>query len=264
MKLKSFLLFLFIFPSITNATLFVCGHPQICNLVKFHLPNIENDKFLIISAPSGDYHDFEPRPGDLKSILKADYFFSAPLELTPWAKTLISKRKSKNLPTFISNFKAKVNNAPKEALAHFWLIPSSLQEYSKGIVQFLKKNSYSPKNKLNLKEVEKLESNLTKNLLVLNHDALAPILIKNKVNYISIGLSDHHSEISPKTIKKIYRKLSQEKEYIWLQEENHPIPSPLKHLLKGKTRYTINTTGIFPSHPLKILKEILVKIQDKK
>jgi len=159
---------------------------------------------------------------------------------------------------------SKNERITKEALAHFWLRPNSLKKNSEKIVQFLSQHSFKPVGTLDLIKLNSLLTNLTKDSLVLNHDALAPILFAHKASYISIGLSDHHSEISSKTVKKIYRELAKKRQYIWLQEENHPIPSSLKILLKGKTRYTINTTGTFPTHPTKTLADILMKIQEKK
>lgn len=216
-----------------------CSHEEICKLVQ----SIDSQtKTKVLVNIKGDPHEFEPSADEIKSFLSAPILIVGPIELNPWIKKIHYQR-SKNpaLKTYsftlnpdISKFYQSDN---KEALSHFWLYPRFFCDFKNQLFSFDLFSQIKNKTKCELTNIEKLLESKLKNInqpIVLTHDALYPLLrkyTKAEIAIINLKGSNHHEEISPLAIKKIYQIKQQP--IIWILEKNISVPDAIKTIIKN-------------------------------
>lgn len=197
-------------------------------------------QFVNLVAISGDPHEYEPSSNEVKNLIKAPILVAGPVELNPWIKKVNYQRsktialKTLNIPLDKNDY-AVYPAASHEALSHFWLYPrifcalKTKLETQLVAMNLLVMNSVK---KSCTAEALKIETELQTTLhslnlpVVLTHDALLPLLemlSKNKASVVAIKGSGHHSEATPKSVKKLYDALKKP-QVIWVEEKGINVP----------------------------------------
>ena len=218
-------------------TIISCSHTELCKLTKiiFSENNVKNYKFENLVAISGDPHEYEPTSSEVKNLIKADILVAGPTALNPWIKK-VNYQRSKTPSVKTLSIALNKNDslayplASLETLSHFWLYPrvycalKTKLETQLVAMNFLVLNS---EKKSCIPEAIKIETELEATLhsmkfpVVLTHDALLPLmemLSKNKATVVAIKGSGHHSEATPKSVKKLYDALKAP-QVIWVEEK---------------------------------------------
>lgn len=229
-------------PQLKADTIISCSHPELCTLAKaiFAENHMKDYQFVNLVAISGDPHEYEPRATEVKNLIKANILIAGPLELNPWIKKVNYQRskmgvlKTLNIPLDKNDY-AAYPGASHEALSHFWLYPKiycSLKTKLEAQLVSMNFLVMDPARKSCSNEVLKIETELQETLqsmklpVVLTHDALLPLLemlSKNKALIVAIKGSGHHSEATPKSVKKLYDALKSP-QVIWIEEKSINVP----------------------------------------
>ena len=229
-------------PELKADTIISCSHPELCKLVQtiFTENHMKDYQFVNLVAISGDPHEYEPSSNEVKNLIKAPILVAGPVELNPWIKKVNYQRsktialKTLNIPLDKNDY-AVYPAASHEALSHFWLYPrifcalKTKLETQLVAMNLLVMNSVK---KSCTAEALKIETELQTTLhslnlpVVLTHDALLPLLemlSKNKASVVAIKGSGHHSEATPKSVKKLYDALKKP-QVIWVEEKGINVP----------------------------------------
>lgn len=248
-----------------NSIQALCSHPQICNLLNM-LPHHKKIETAVII--SGDHHHFDPNPSDIKKLIMTKELFHGPQALHPWMKTIIKQRNlNKNVInyglTLNPQFKNDFPKATDEALSHFWLYGKIACDMLKQYEQQLQLKSRENCLKNYLEIEEKLKEYFMKNKIsvVLTHDALEPLFLSLGANVISLKGSNHHEEISPNAIKKLYNETKNQK-LIWILETGFDIPGSVRNKIQIKDRVIkIDTMGSVNQKLTFVLENLLLQLQ---
>lgn len=246
----------------------LCSHPQICNLLNM-LPHHKKIETAVII--SGDHHHFDPNPSDIKKLIMTKELFHGPQALHPWMKTIIKQRNlNKNVInyglTLNPQFKNDFPKATDEALSHFWLYGKIACDMLKQYEQQLQLKSRENCLKNYLEIEEKLKEYFMKNKIsvVLTHDALEPLFLSLGANVISLKGSNHHEEISPNAIKKLYNE-TKNQQLIWILETGFDIPGSVRNKIQTKDRVIkIDTMGSVNQKLTFVLENLLLQLQSTK
>ncbi len=244
-------------PELKAGTIISCSHPELCTLAQtiFTENHMKDSQFVNLVAISGDPHEYEPSTTEVKNLIKADILVAGPVELNPWIKKVNYQRsktvalKTLNIPLDKNDY-AAYPGASHEALSHFWLYPRIYCTLKTKLeAQFVAANLLvmSPTKKSCANEALKIETELQTTLhsmklpVVLTHDALLPLLetvSKNKATVVAIKGSGHHSEATPKSVKKLYDALKAP-QVVWVEEKGINVPQNILSK-KRKNDLTIN------------------------
>ncbi len=241
-----------------------CTHPQVCNIVQEAYINlkIKNVKIIPITI-IGDPHEFTPDTSQIKKMYDANYLVGSPIEITPWIKTIIKKRKSAKKPSMILSMQ-------DNKYSHFWLLPKTLCESKKRITQKLN-NWFSKSHRIIPIECHaqryhpkmiKLAKKLKDTLIIVTHDSINELLNAYDINNLYLKTSSHGSKVSAKNLKKTYDYNQQKKKIIWIFEDRIIIPKKYyKNLIKNSKTIEIDTLGTYYQKPSAILKELIEKLE---
>ncbi|MCY4643009.1 MAG: hypothetical protein OXB88_00160 [Bacteriovoracales bacterium] len=234
-----------------------CTHPQVCALV------VKAQKALKIDSPPprlafalvGDPHHFSPSPKLIKRLTKTQSLFAPHLSLWPWGRKILQmRRKDEGKKTFTlglpPDFKSG-RSLSKEAVAHFWLSPSSYCHAFKETVTYIKSlhaprtwPSSTPCPHEGLSRHFKKAFGKTTAPFVLNHDALVPLLEEYNVPYLSLRTSGHHAELGPKDLKRAMQFLARHKKVYWVWESQIKTPKAITAMKrKGDKNLRLDTLG---------------------
>lgn len=222
-----------------DTALLSCTHPQVCRLLKIHL-ELEQQQLAVhfpLELQSADPHHFEPTARDLQRLWQSEILITAPLELQPWLRAMIQKRKRAGKATFVlaqvlSDLYPQAN---PEALAHFWPFPQALCLYSQQLSDFLQEvlANYQPHLQsqqqcqqlispylANIDQLKSKRQNFSQSAVILAHDALTPILQYTQLPHLVLRGGGHGERILPSSMRQLEELIAQAKEnpLYWVDE----------------------------------------------
>jgi len=233
--MKLLYIFICLFSGGLYATLptLTCTHPQICHI----LERITGAPVKKSIPGAGDHHHHELTAREIKPIYSADFLVTAPLQLQPWLRKIMPKRKKKKtLTPLISRHFLKIYHTTNiHALAHFWLYPDIFCAVYGEIVTTLQ--SWGSKVQQGVCDpalfADWNKALLKKYTFILTHDALAPQLIAKGAKVFSLRDSHQHLSLAPQVLKNLKDFLqTSHGEVVWVFEQGINIPSLLKDWVK--------------------------------
>jgi hypothetical protein len=260
MKKYIYLITLLIIPTLSAMEL-TCTHPQVCKMMDELLKD-QGVKIVPELIVQGDPHHFEPRPHQIKPLLKAQFLIGPAISQQPWLKKVTGMRrpdKSYMLPSFKSG-------------DHFWLNPK--HHCMAKNIYYQQLMNWFPVPKIIIKcqhtktEKKWRELNTKKFGLILTHDALIPWLEKLNIRYFSLdsgkhqtkdGHKLHHKGLTPQLLKNLEKQLSLHKKWIWIKEKGFPFPNALRKMANPNNIIEWDPQGTYPSTngPLETLFDII-------
>lgn len=270
MKHLSLWLFLALFLSNFSAmaSTITCTHPSVCLLAKEVLTNAEQLKFEIVIESFGDAHDFNPTQKQVKKMMKAEYLLVPPLELVPWANSIVHKRIKDQ--TIVLNSKNLPLTGSPEALAHFWLHPQLICFHKIAIATQMKERWKLEVKKPDCVLEEKIQSKFdqlkqstSQGKYVLTHDALAPLFERTFKNIVTLKGSHHGESIQPQSIKKLHQFIDEAKNspITWIIENQISVPARIAQKIRPHDkRIDINTSADGLSSMTQVLENLLQEL----
>lgn len=156
-------------------------------------------------------HDFEPSIDKLKKLKDNTFLVGGPLSHQKW---LIKTKAIGLLPekSLLLSFDDLEND-------HFWLYPKAACAFEKQVMTFLKENKlieikanhYCQWITEETQKLQKLFKDSEINKVIVAHSALMPLMRASGLKALSLRESDHEKEVTPYTLKKVYRWLNSSK-----------------------------------------------------
>lgn len=267
MKVILTFLSIFLTISISNASEFLCTHPQACNLVSEALKDSSDHSFKLAIAKELDPHHHELSPKEIKSLISADFLIIAPKEFQPWVKNILRKR---NKPTIYLNLSVESQTKKnKHQLSHFWLYPSEICFNKSSVRIQLERLNFKVNKKMCDKDFlislsSKLNFLKTKRY-VLSHDALSGLFSKYNIEHVALKGSHHHASIDSHTIKKLHKFQKKHSSLVWIRETSVKTP----HNIINKKRPTdtildLDITGKIGTNSEQVLIDLITKLTEEK
>jgi ABC-type Zn uptake system ZnuABC Zn-binding protein ZnuA len=254
-----------------------CSHAELCKMaglivLENKISDLKTETLINIS---GDPHEYEPTPAEVKNLISAPILLTGPIELNPWIKKINFQRaKSTALKTISIIFSPAdyklYPNASGEILSHFWLYPKVYCSLKTKLESELIKLNYKIDNK-KICDSQTAEKDLQKTLeksnspIILTHDALLPLMLyldKNKNrSIVAIKGSGHHEETGPQAIKKMYDALKAP-QVIWIQEKNINIPLNILNKMRVSDKIIkLDTAQGLEGNPFSVITELSTKLK---
>ena len=263
------LFILFVLIKEVNATI-SCVDVNSCLLLKEISPKGSSSEILIKKIK--DPHHFHPSQKQLKKMLKASKLILAPLELSPWQRSVINKKANQSKLIILSTKHSPIK-ANLEALSHFWLHPKLICFQKIALATQLKEKwqmKITPpscdKEEIIQKHFEALKEKFSNKKLVLTHNALEPLLKNVFGNVLALKGSHHGENITTKSIKELvtFKKESKEKKNLyWIIEEQIGIPRNVKNMLgKDDKVLYIKSTLSQNDNIYTVLNTLLAKLRE--
>jgi ABC-type Zn uptake system ZnuABC Zn-binding protein ZnuA len=194
----------------------------------------------------GDPHHYHPSVSTLNQFLSADYFISTDLKTTPWAKKIISKRRS---PSYAINFQNLGQRPSPEG--HFWLFPQLIclaeKQLRRQLVDW----------KISVKNLESCPAKAIGNRLstafsrakikevILGHSSIAPLLKDIGLQTIVIRQGHHHHLGLAKTLE-LERSIKGLSAPLLIKEPAISLPPRILKKLESKALRVITWDSFHP------------------
>ncbi len=246
----------------------VCAHHQLCNLTLKLLDLNEHHKVRAAFVnENSDHHETALAPELLKIYYEAPYLILPDLALGPWLPSVLKNRKPTD--TFVAQVSSEsITGSYPGALAHFWLyerefcalnleLATKLEAWDFKLRENAQKCA-SARFKILMK---KLKMRLKGQMVILTHNALAPLLESLGARFIILKSGAHAHEISPDVFKEVHHLLAKHEKLLWIVESEIGIPPQLSNLIRETDQQVvIKVSGHYGDSTFGPLEELNAKL----
>lgn len=244
--LTGFLFLALIQSSLAVDTKLVCAHHQLCNLVLELLDRGEHKKLQAAFVnENSDPHETSLAPALLKIYYQAKYLILPDPALAPWLTSVLKNRKA--MDTFVAEVSSEsITGSYPGALAHFWLYERELCALNQSLAAKLK--AWGLKLRPHATEcasarfrilAKKLKAGLYDQMVILTHNALAPLLESLGARFIILKSGAHAHELSPDVFKEVHQLLEKYKSLLWIVESEIGLPPQLSSLIRTEDKKVV-------------------------
>lgn len=246
----------------------ICAHHQLCNLTLELLDLNEHHKVRAAFVnENSDHHETALAPELLKIYYEAPFLILPDLALGPWLPSVLKNRNQAN--TYVAQVSSEsITGSYPGALAHFWLYERELCALNHDLATKLA--SWGFKLRDNAKKcasarfkilMKKLKMSLKGQMVVLTHNALAPLLESLGTRFIILKSGAHAHEISPDVFKEVHHLLAKHEKLLWIVESEIGIPPQLSTLIRESDhKIVIKVSGHYGDSTFGPLEELSAKI----
>jgi zinc transport system substrate-binding protein len=194
----------------------------------------DNAQVELLIKPGTNLHHFEPKPSDIATIRKADFFIYGGLKIEPWAERIV--RTFKTAPPYIVNASQGLDlesTGPKVIDPHIWLDPYFVERIVDNIVEnlamkdqknaeFFRRNGDEYKRKvkaLDERFKQTLASCKIRTIVHAGHYSFGYLAKRYNLEYVTAYPLEIESEPTPQQIRKMKETLQRTgARYIFYEE----------------------------------------------